>query len=134
MFNPFPYPFPTYAMPYMTTSRNKKKFNEDENRAALLDLADRESIGIVHVFNKYYPQGGVTVAFKKSSEFNSTRMVHVAVVTCSPHDTFNKRIGTRMALDAFLDGKTIMLPLLNSYERDDVNGAVKRAFERMLGY
>lgn len=110
----------------------KKKQAEDEDRAALLDLAVRSNVGLVHVFNKDRPRGGVTIAFRKVNEYKSTRMVEIAVAACSPADTFSKRIGSRNALNKFFDSDTIELPLLFGYEDEDVNGAVKIAFSKMF--
>lgn len=107
---------------------------KEADRRLILERAKEEGVGIVHIFDKEYPQGGLTVAFKKVSPYRRGRMVEVAVATCSPEDVFSKRIGTHLALEAFFYGTTMELPLLIGYPEEDVNGAVKTAFMAMMGY
>ena len=102
--------------------------------ASAVEQANRYGIGIVHVFNPNYPKGGMTIAFKKCNDYRSGYMVEVAVNTCSPEDTFNKRIGTAGAIEKFLDGHTIELPLLRCHDLEDINGVVKEAFTNMAHY
>lgn len=98
-------------------------------RTEMRAKAQMYGIGIVHIFDEELPRGGLTVAFKKSSDYKSGRMVECAVAVCSVEDTFSKKTGTTIAVARFLDGETINLPILiNSWDRDDVNGAVKQAF------
>lgn len=74
------------------------------------ELARAHGIKIVHYFDQDNLKGGVTMAYRKSSDFDNCRMVDVAVAYCSPHDTFSKKVGSEVALYAFLDGQTIQVP------------------------
>lgn len=112
------FPFPPPGSPVAITT-----LRED-----LIEQARDEGVGIVHVFDYNYPKGGLTVAFRKISEYKSGIMVECAVATCSPKDTFSKKVGTQRALEMFFAGETIGLPLLMYSEARDINGAVKRAF------
>ena len=105
----------------------------EQERLELIEVAKEEGIGIVHIFDKENPKGGLTVAFRKNSPYKSGKMVSVAVATCSTQDTFSKKLGTKLAIQEFLEGKTINLPLLVAYEDEDINGAVKRAFSALYG-
>lgn len=97
-------------------------------REDLIERARDEGVGIVHVFDYNYPKGGLTVAFLKISKYKSGIMVECAVATCSPKDTFSKKVGTQRALEMFFAHETVSLPLLMYSEDRDINGAVKRAF------
>ena len=95
---------------------------------SLMARAKEDKIGIVHIHSDNWPRGGLTVAFRKANEFKSGTMVEVAVNTCSSKDMFSRKLGTVGALRKFFDGETIQLPILNRYQEDDINWAVKQAF------
>lgn len=98
----------------------------------LLDEAKELGVGVVHIFDKEDPKGGLTVAFRKvKPEYVSTNMVEVAVVTCSYADTFSRKTGSTYALDAFFNSTTIKLPLSAGQPDEDLAGRVKRAFTAM---
>jgi hypothetical protein len=123
------FPFPK-TMPVMpSTNRMNKTANAgDIYRAELIAKARLLKIGTVHIFDTDNPKGGLTVAFRKMSQYKSGKMVECAVATCSDEDAFSKKIGTTRALENFFDGNTIELPLLAYYDLRDLNGVVKRAF------
>lgn len=104
------------------------KRQEAKELADMLNQAKEEGVGIVHIFDEYLPKGGMTIAFRKCSPYANTRMVEVAVAVCSPEDTFNKRIGNRIALDKFFAGITIELPILLTASPENLNHMVKTAF------
>lgn len=54
--------------------------------------------------------GGVTIAYRPTSNYKNTRMVEVAVVYCSPHEQFVKAKGRDLALANFEMGQTILVP------------------------
>lgn len=74
------------------------------------DFMVANRVRVVHFFDKNDPKGGVTVAYRKTSEHNSSNMVEVAVAYCSPKDQFSKKIGTELALDYFNQGRAILVP------------------------
>lgn len=100
-------------------------------RTELLEKARLLKIGIVHIFDADHPVGGLTIAFRKSSQYKSGKMVECSVASCSDQDAFSKKIGTTIALEKFFDERTIELPLLAYYDLRDLNGVVKRAFTAM---
>lgn len=100
-------------------------YNQD-----LRDRAKAFGIGIVHIFNKYTRKGGLTVAYRKVSPHESGVMVEVAVATCSQEDCFSRKLGTSIAIEKFIAGEVIQLPLaLNKEEGIAYN--VKQAFEAL---
>jgi hypothetical protein len=111
--------------------RKLEKQELDKQRTDLLAYAEQMKIGVVHIFDKEYPMGGLTVAFRKLSPYDSGVMVEVAVVTCSKLDTFSKKIGTLLALGKFADGETIALPLNTNISGDGLNFDVKAAFSAL---
>ena len=126
---PFPRMMPnatpnTVAAGWMSKPSNAS----DIYRTELLNKAKLLRIGIVHVFDPNAPKGGLTVAFRKSGQYKSGKMVECSVASCSDQDSFSKKIGTTIALEKFFDERTIELPLLAYYDLRDLNGVVKRAF------
>ena len=104
------------------------------SKALRQDLMNRASvlgIGLVHIYNPENPRGGLTVAFRPVAGYKSTRMVTCAVNVCSIEDMFDKKIGAPAAIQKFLFGECIDLPLLNMFAIEDVAYAVKRGFSSM---
>lgn len=99
--------------------------DQKENLANLLEYAKREGVGIVHVHNV---KGGMTIAFAPTNPYASCRIVDVAVQICSTEDTFSKRIGAIGALEKFIEGQVIQLPLLNVFPKEDLPYIVKKTF------
>lgn len=128
-----PWPFPTIMPNTHTatkdTSEIKLRLMEamKQYREQLHDSAKAQNIGIVHIHQDGV-KGGMTVAYRKCTEYKSGCMVEVAVASCSTDDAFSKKIGVQIALEKFFDGNTIELPLLNSYAARDISYAVKQAF------
>lgn len=116
------FPFPT-VMPGAKTPSFI-----DNYRTELLEKAKLLKIGTVHIFDPDAPKGGMTIAFRKISEYKSGKMVECSVANCSNEDAFSKKTGTTIALLNFFEGNTIELPLLHYYDLRDLNGVVKRAF------
>ena len=131
--NGFPFPTSTNHVPVMSVKDISKAIRDIEKdmRTELFEQSKEDGIGLVHIYNAnaYNPsRGGLTVAYKKCSEFKSGRMVQVAVATCSIEDTFNKKVGVYNALTKFYNGETIQLPILNAFDERDLSFAVKHAF------
>lgn len=91
----------------------------------LLAAAREEGIGLVHIHNG---KGGITIAFKPATPYKNCYMVDVAVNTCSVEDTFVRKLGAIGAVEKFLGGETIQLPLLSMFSNEDLSYVVKRAF------
>jgi len=117
-------------MDYKEKARNELIARQvtDHNRALLLEQAQDEGVGLVHIFDEYDPKGGLSVAFRKVSPYKSGKMVRVAVATCSKDDSFSKKTGAKQALELFFSNKTIDLPILQSFREENLNYAVKLAF------
>jgi hypothetical protein len=106
----------------------------EEERIALLNKAVLQKVGIVHIFDTGYAKGGLTIAYRKSTPHRAGSMVDIAVATCSKYDVFSKKIGTQRALEMFFAGKTIQLPLLQTFAKDDLSYAIKRSFTKFYDY
>ena len=130
---PFPRIMPKQTHIAINTTEIHAELREmaDSYRKNLMARAKADNIGIVHIHNDYHPRGGLTIAFRKANEFKSGTMVEVAVNTCSSKDMFSRKLGTTGALRKFFDGETIQLPLLNMYQEEDINWAVKQAFKAL---
>lgn len=137
--NQFPRIMPTDAMKeqakkgyeVQALTRAQEHQRTADERQDLLNEALELGVGIVHIYDPENPKGGITVAFRKCSPYKSGRMVEVAVNTCSPEDNFSKKLGVTGALTKFFEGETIVLPLLQGYEDEEVNQTVKLAFSTL---
>ena len=108
--------------------RADAKKADNLQREKLLDLAKKLNISVVHIYSQEMPKGGLTIAFRKASPYVSGVMVEVSVATCSNQDSFSKKTGTLLALGKFMDGETIMLPLITGASGEGLNYDVKSAF------
>ena len=108
-----------------------EKSELERQRAELLDYSTKMGVGLVHIYDKEYPKGGVTVAFRKTTQYKSGVMVEVAVATCSTQDSFSKKIGTVLALAKFADGETIYLPINCALNGENLAYNIKLAFSAL---
>ena len=109
---------------------NKRDLDK-EYKLTMLHRASVLGIQVVHVRSDYGSKGGMTIAFRKSSQYKSGRMVDLSIATCSIEDQFNKGIGMVNALEKFFDGETIQMPLLNAFEDENLAEVVKVVFTRL---
>lgn len=103
-------------------------------RAELLADAKEQGVGIVHINPSWLNKGGITIAFKKCSQYKSGSMVDVAVATCSKLDTFSRKTGATLALEKFFAGEVIQLPLLQTFPDEELSYVVKTAFSALYDY
>jgi len=109
---------------------SKRDLNK-EYKLNMLERAKVFGIQVVHIRSDYSSKGGMTIAFRKSSQYKSGRMVDLSIATCSIEDQFNKGIGMINALEKFFDGETVQMPLLNSFNDEDLSEIVKVVFTRL---
>lgn len=100
----------------------------NNEREGLLATAKENGVGLVHIYNTSHAFGGLTIAFKRSSEYANGVMVDVAVATCSHKDAFSKKLGVMNALCKWEAGEVISLPLLRYNDERDLAFVVKNAF------
>lgn len=98
------------------------------------EYMDHYDIKVCHLFDKYRPYGGITVAYKKCSDFHNTRMVEIAVACCSKNDIYNKKVGARLAMERFLDGYTIELPLRSNNSDSSIVTNITKMFQGFYIY
>lgn len=98
------FPTPEQAWPFPVNPIPIKKMTY------LDDMADHD-IRICHGYDPEDNRGGVTIAYRKCSGWRNTKMVEVSVAYCSNKDSFNKKIGVQLAVDRFMNGNTIMVPV-----------------------
>lgn len=63
-------------------------------------------------------RGGATIAYRPANNNRNCRMVQVAVAYCSPNDHFNRKLGSAMAVEKFLNGETILVQARNPLDPD----------------
>lgn len=108
----------------------------EENRQYYLELARIKGIGIVHIFDKYHPFGGLTVAFSRCNpDLKNGVMADVSLAYCSRLDNFSRKEGTHLALHKFFNDDHIQMPLFAHSHIDGDNALVKSIFGQMFfGY
>ena len=90
------------------------------------DMKDHD-IRICHGYDPQNNRGGVTIAYRKCSNWKNTKMVEVSLAYCSSKDSFNKKIGTQLAVDRFLVGNTVMVPVRFGHD-DTIVGNLLQMF------
>ena len=66
-------------------------------------------VRVTHLrLNNFNNTGGLTVAYKTT--FNHGQTIEISTAVCSNKDQFDKAIGRTLAIERFLEGKTITVP------------------------
>lgn len=115
---------PQKAWPFPYAAKKAEVKAAEAQKALALD-----GIHIVHCIAEN-GKGGVTIAWCKTSDWANSNFVEVAVAYCSPHDTFNKRIGRTNALFKFHNKNTVLVPA--RFNKDDYT--VPDALREMFWY
>lgn len=104
------WPFPQPTKPVVKQGGNAWPIPEGQAKAkSVYEMYYGMGVRIVHVVG-HNGKGGVTLAYRKTSEYESSNMVEVSVAYCSRFDTFSKKIGTENALRNWKAGLRIMVP------------------------
>ena len=98
------FPTPEQAWPFPVNPTPIKKMTY------LDDMLDHD-IRICHGYDPQDNRGGVTIAYRKCSDWRNTKMVEVSLAYCSSKDSFNKKVGVQLAVDRFMNGNTVMVPV-----------------------
>jgi hypothetical protein len=114
-----------------TNTKAEQRQRDEDYRLDLMAKATILGVGLVHIYDTENHKGGLTVAFRKVSQFGSGKMVQCAVNTCSNKDAFSKKIGAKGALEKFFNGETIELPILEIWPEAELNWAVKTSFTNL---
>ena len=114
-----------------TNTKAEQRQRDEDYRIDLMTKARILGVGIVHIYDTENHKGGLTIAFRKVSQFGSGKMVQCAVNTCSNKDSFSKKIGTKGALEKFFNSETIELPVLEIWGEEDLNWAIKESFTKL---
>lgn len=77
------------------------------NNGELLKL---HNLKIIH-FRPTDHHPGVTIAFQHTNK----NVVEVATAVVHPFDTFTKKVGTKLAIENFIGGRTVFLPIRRDY-------------------
>jgi hypothetical protein len=112
-------------------TKSEQRQRDEDYRLDLMAKATILGVGLVHIYDTENHKGGLTVAFRKVSQFGSGKMVQCAVNTCSNKDSFSKKLGTTGALEKFFNGETIELPILEVWREEDLNWVVKSSFTNL---
>ncbi len=90
------------------------------------------NIKICHGYDPRHNRGGVTIAYRKTSEWKNTRMVEVALAYCSPQDSFNKKIGAQLAVNRFLNENTVLVPVRNGHDDTIVGNLLYMFYDKIF--
>ena len=87
----------------MKKSFTKERINQATKEGAAF------GVRVTHInFKATDNKGGITVAYKM--EHKHSQILELATAICSDKDQFDKSIGRTLAIERFLDGKTISVP------------------------
>lgn len=86
--------------------RPDERFPEDKRNNG--ELLAEHGLNVMH-FLPGFDLPGMTVAYRKP--FRGSNTLEIATAITHPKDTFTKRIGTRTAVEAFVSGRTIFVPI-----------------------
>ena len=86
-------------------------------------------IRVVHLFDKFNPYGGCTVAYRPvkhdKTGYPTGKFAYVAVAYCNPQDRYDRKVGQMLAVEMLMDGDCILMPLY-------VNGEPVRALRAIF--
>ena len=86
------------------------------------------NITVTHIFNESRNKGGVTLAWRSCNTHRNTRMVEVAVAYCHPDDNYVRKVGSRLAVDRFLAGNTVVVPARTGNSAGSIIDTLKQMF------
>lgn len=92
------------------------------------EIIKQYDLKIIHIFDFYHNFGGATVVYRKCENYKNSRMVEVAVAYCSPHDTYNKKIGIALAVEKYCNGETIVVPARTRNSDDTIVDNLRAMF------
>lgn len=86
-----------------------------EQREYLKKLIAQEHIRVVHLFDKDFPYGGCTIAYRPerhdNSGFPTGRFARVSVAYCSPSDRYSRRTGEAIAVGKLIGNESVLMPI-----------------------
>lgn len=112
----FPTPAEAWPFPVATASPFPVPTVSVQTNTVQDDMKDLD-IRVCHGYDPQNNRGGVTIAYRKCSNWKNTKMVEVSLAYCSSKDSFSKKVGTQLAVERFLCGNTVALPV--RFGRDD---------------
>lgn len=107
---------------------------ETESYQDIKQTIQENHIRVVHLFDKFHPYGGRTVAYKPvkhdKSGYPTGKYAYVAVAYCNPQDRYDRKVGQLLAVEMLMDGHCLLMPIY-------INGTpvrnIKEIFEGVLG-
>jgi hypothetical protein len=105
-----PIDFPKDHWPFPTYRPEMIQYNTVHDDMRALDVR------VCHGYDPLHNRGGVTIAYRKCANWRNTKMVEVALAYCSPKDSFSKKIGLQLAVERFVSGQTVMVPVRNGHD------------------
>lgn len=111
-----------------TVGEGRKKVEKTKkeviNNAKLLE---ESGLRVVHILpiNDYpgVSHGGMTIAYRPTAR--GMRTVEISTSVCSPRDTWTRKNGTKLAIEHFLAGHTLRIPVFRAL---GVVGTIKSFF------
>ncbi len=112
------------------SEKELKKVSE----TAIKEIIAERHIRVVHLFDKRWPFGGVTVAYqpekcKQSNGFPVGNFARVAVAYCNDSDRYCRKTGQSIAVNRLINDEFVLLPLY--LNRQPVN-TLKSMFAMMM--
>jgi len=104
-----------------------------ETFPTIKETIEANHIRVIHLFDKFYPYGGTTVAYKPvkhdKTGYPTGKFAYVAVAYCNPKDRYDRKVGQQLAVEMLMDGQSVLLPI---YIRNRPVVAIREIFEDVL--
>lgn len=102
-----------------TKDKDHYLYNFEERRFQTLEFMEQNNIRIRHFKSQLNnPFGGISVAYQHDPR-NS--FVKISTSVCSAKDQFNTKIGRVLAIENFMNQKTICLPYSKKIDDMEIN-------------
>lgn len=84
------------------------------------ETIERNHIRVVHLFDKFHPYGGCTVAYQPvkhdKTGYPTGKFGYVAVAYCNPQDRYDRKVGQMLAVEMLMNGDRLLMPIYVNHE------------------
>jgi hypothetical protein len=92
------------------------------------ELLATHGLKVMHIRpNAHTGHRGMTIAYRQ--QHRKASVVEIATALVHPSDTFTKKIGTRLAVESFVAGQTVLLPVARRFRKTDVTHMLSYYFD-----
>lgn len=97
------------------------------------EIIEENHIRVVHLFDKYHPYGGRTIAYRPvkydNTGYPTGKYAYVAVAYCHPSERYDRKLGQMLAVEMLMEGQCILMPI---YIKREPVRALREIFDDIL--